>query len=115
MMSDMGRLVYLSGLLLLTACGWEQKISFTEPNGDAIGEILEPFPLNASGLRILLKEGGRQAALYDKRADVFFSFADQLAHIVAQHIRSNYSVPSEISCGDGEKQFRARYPGATAR
>jgi hypothetical protein len=159
-MRVMSRFVYLSGLLLLTGCGWEKKVSFTEPSGDATIEILEPFPINASGIRVVLKEGGRRAALYDKRADIFFSFADvvwpkdrgsvavfaclggatielafdrirrepkplgPLSHMVAQHIRANYSVPSEIStdaeifkwaCSDGEKQFQARYPESAAR
>ena len=62
-------------LALLNSCGWEQKLAFAEPDGNAIVEILQPFPLNTSGIRIVLMDRGQRFKLFEERADTYPTFA----------------------------------------
>jgi hypothetical protein len=66
----------LLALGLLTNCGWERKLIFQAPSHDASIELYQPFPLNASGLRIVLNHQGTTTVLFDKRVDAYIQFAD---------------------------------------
>jgi len=60
----------------LTDCGWERRLAFQAPSSGASIEIFQPFPLNASGLRIVLKRQGDTTVLFEKRVDAYIQFAD---------------------------------------
>jgi hypothetical protein len=92
---------------LLTNCGWERKLIFQAPSHDASIEIYQPFPLNASGLRIVLNRQGTSNVLFEKRVDAYIQFAD-----VAWPTKDSVAVfiwiggsPVEVAYDLGNKKF----------
>jgi hypothetical protein len=62
--------------LLCSSCGWRTKYVFTNDQTKASVELANPFPLDSSGVRIILRRGSQVTTLMEERADVFLNFAD---------------------------------------
>jgi len=69
-------MIATAGVLVLSHCGWEQKVVFKQSQGNAYVEIQQPFPVNGSGTRVLLYNNGSTKVLYEVRGDTFLEFAD---------------------------------------
>lgn len=62
--------------ICLAGCGWEQKATFRSPSSTKTVVLDQPFPMNMSGLRILLTTKEHTKTLYSARGDTFVEFAD---------------------------------------
>jgi hypothetical protein len=63
-------------MVLLSGCGaWERKMSFYGPRETSV-QILQPFPANGWGLRVVLESDKQSTMLFDFRGDAFLWFAD---------------------------------------
>jgi hypothetical protein len=62
--------------LLASSCGWKTKYVFTDDRTKMSVELSNPFPLDSSGIRVVLRRGSQETTLMEERADVFLNFAD---------------------------------------
>jgi hypothetical protein len=85
----------------LTGCGWQRKVEFAARSSDARILLYQPFPINEAGLRIVLRQNGRDFTLLDRHADTFLEFV---------HVwwASDLSLVAILSCGIGETAYDLR-------
>jgi hypothetical protein len=62
--------------LLTTSCGWKTKYTFANDRTKTSVELANPFPLDSSGIRVILRRGSQVTTLMEQRSDVFLNFAD---------------------------------------
>lgn len=70
------RVVVIAITLLLTSCGWQERLRFSSPDKSSLVRVLSPYPLDSAGLAIVLQTRAGAKDLYRSRGDVFLFFFD---------------------------------------
>lgn len=62
--------------VVLSSCGWEQKISFSSPSGKRHLEVWQPRVENVSGMELRLREGSGSRLIYKSPGEAYVYFAE---------------------------------------
>jgi hypothetical protein len=61
-------------MLLLSGCGWQNKMSFPAPDGREQVMVLQPWPENSWGFRIELAAPAAHQILFERKRESFIYF-----------------------------------------